>query len=157
MKAGPSRRCIAASLAAAFDLATLSHWAAASEGVLARCGASEGRGYFFQDPVFHPEPSTWMDDRIGAGKIILVRLGQEWDIQFDDAAGAHGYRQDGAEVMLLGASEGKITVGAFRGTYTDIYTFDAGTSEVVWSSHKIGTLVKKVAIYRADCSFIADW
>jgi len=46
---------------------------------------------------------------------------------------------------------------AFRGTYTDIYTFDAGTSEVVWSSHKIGTLVKKVAIYRADCSFIADW
>jgi hypothetical protein len=122
-----------------------------SQGALMRCGASVGSSYFFHDPLYDPKGPNWQDDGISKGKIILVKLGDEWDIQFDDANGAYGYREDGATVMILGQADGKMTVGAFHPNYTDIYTFNVADSEVVWSSHKIGTAVTKVAIYRADC------
>jgi hypothetical protein len=105
----------------------------------------------------NPEGPEWADDGISGGKIILVRLGNEWDIQFDDAFGASGYRQDGATVLVLGAADGKLTVGAFRGTYTEIYTFNFDGREVIWTSHKTGTFLPKVAIYRAECDFMASF
>lgn len=109
----------------------------------------------FYDDIMNPDGPMWEEDGISDGKIVLVGLGDEWDIQFDDAAGAYGYRQDGAEVLVLGNTETKLTVGAFRVTYTDIYTFNFANREVIWTSHKIGTLVTKVAIYRAECEFMA--
>ncbi|MCR9148846.1 MAG: hypothetical protein NXH83_01600 [Rhodobacteraceae bacterium] len=127
--------------------------AQSSEGVIARCGASEGQGYFFHDPVMNPEGPDWSKDGISSGRIVLVRLGDEWDIQFDDIAGAYGYREDGARVIPLGGADNLLTVGAFRGTYVDIYTFNFAGNEVLWTSHKIGTAIGKVAIYRAECTF----
>ncbi len=127
----------------------------ASEGAVVRCGASKGTGYYFYDEIMNPKGPEWSEDGISDGKLILISLGDEWDIQFDDVAGAFGYRQDGAEVVPLGSTENKLTIGAFRGTYTDVYTFDLTQKEVVWSSHKIGTPIPKVAIYRAPCSFVA--
>jgi hypothetical protein len=121
--------------------------ASAQKGVIARCGASKGTAYYFDDKASH-----WIDDGIRTGQIVLVKLGEEWDIQFDDVAGASGYREDGARVIALGSTNEMLTIGAFRGNYTDIYTFNFADKEVVWSSHKIGTLVRKAAIYRADCS-----
>jgi hypothetical protein len=123
------------------------------DGVLARCGESEGQGYFFQDDFWNPDGPEWSKDGITGGQIVLVRLGEEWDIQFADIAGAHGYRADGAVVMPLGSTETMLTVGAFRGNYADVYTFNFAGSEVVWTSHKIDVMVSKVAVYRADCTF----
>ena len=127
---------------------------AAQDGVLARCGPSSGQGYFFFDELMNPEGPEWSEDGIRDGEIILIRLDNEWDIQFDDVAGAFGYRQDGADVIPLGSSNQKLTIGAFRGTYSDIYTFNFEGNEVVWSSHKTGTLITKVAIYRSECTFM---
>lgn len=125
------------------------------QGVIARCGASKGQGYYFKDPTFNPSGPNWTDDGLSNGKIILVRLGDEWDIQFDDFVGASSYRQQGAAVIPLSDVSGAfITIGAFAGTYTEIYTFDIQENEVVWTSHKTGTPIKKVAIYRSSCSFI---
>lgn len=124
------------------------------EGVIARCGASQGITYFFHDATVNPKPSGWAQDAIKGGKIVLIRLGKEWDIQFDDSVGAYGYRQDGARVIPLGYSESRLTIGAFHGTYTDVYTFDFVNREVVWTSHKIGTVIPKVGIYHASCSFM---
>lgn len=121
-------------------------------GVLARCGASKGDGYYFKDKLFNPNGPTWNEDGISKGKIVLVRLGDEWDIQFDDAVGAYGYRQDGAAVVLLNANAGFMTIGASRDTYVDVFTFSLESNEVVWSTHKTGTPIKKVAIYRAPCA-----
>jgi hypothetical protein len=121
------------------------------EGVLARCGASKGTAYFFKEPVANPDGPNWVEDGMSKGRIVLVKLGEEFDIQFDDAAGSYGYREDGASVFLLGLAAGKMTVGAMHSNYTDIYTFNFMEKEVLWSSHKIGSLVTKVAIYRADC------
>jgi len=45
-----------------------------------------------------------------------------------------------------------LTIGAFRGTYVDIFTFNFSNNEVLWTSHKIGTAIAKVGIYRAECS-----
>lgn len=139
-------------------IATLPVWntsAESSDGVLARCGASKGRSYFLKDNITNPGGPNWEEDGITNGKIILVRLGKEWDIQFDDASGAYGYRQDGATVVTLGKFEDKLSIGAFRGTYSDIYTFDFSQEEVIWTSHKIGTAVPKVAIYTAKCEIIS--
>lgn len=129
--------------------------ASASEGAIARCGAPKGTGYFFFDELMNPNGPEWGDDGISDGKMVLISLGDEWDIQFDDIVGAYGYRQDGAEVIPLGASGEKFTIGAFRGTYTDVFTFDIARKEVVWTSHKIGTAIPKVAIYHAACSFVS--
>ena len=132
------------------------NFAFAQEGVIARCGASSGQGYFFFDSIMNPDGPDWSQDGISSGQILLVRLGQEWDIQFGDTIGAYGYRQDGARVIPLGGSGELFTIGAFRGTYTDIYTFNFAEREVLWTSHKIGTPVTKVAIYRSICSFMSS-
>lgn len=126
--------------------------AEAREGVVIRCGASSGTGYFFRDPLTNPDGPNWQDDGISNGKIVLVRLGDEWDIQFDDTVGAYGYRQDGARVVPLNINSSLITIGAFAINYVDLYTFNLLTNEVLWTSHKTGTLVTKVALYRAECS-----
>ncbi len=130
------------------------HSAIAAEGVLARCGASKGYGYFLYDEIMNPKGPSWNEDGISDGKILLVKLGDEWDIQFGDTVGEYGYRQDGAKVIPLGGADGKMTIGAFAGSYTDVYTFDFTQKEVVWSSHKIGTPIPKVGTYRANCSFV---
>lgn len=149
------RRIALALTAAALTLSTFGGAVAGgAQGVLARCGPSKGQSYYFKDPVFNPNGPNWTEDGISNGKIILVRLGDEWDIQFDDFLGASGYRQQGAAVIPLSDDSGPLlTVGAFAGSYTEIYTFDMSQSEVVWTSHKTGTSIKKVAIYRSTCSF----
>ena len=124
----------------------------AQDGALIRCGASAGQSYFFKDDVFTRDRSNWEEDGISSGKIVLIKLGEEYDILFDDAAGAYGYREDGAAVISISQIDQRQTIGAFHATYTDIFTFDFENEELVWSSHKIGTLIKKVGIYQADCS-----
>ena len=120
-------------------------------GVLARCGASKGQSYFFKDESLNPAGPDWEGDGISSGKIILVKLGTEWDIQFDDVVGAYSYRQDGAKVFLLSNKPGLFSVGAFGTLYTDIYTFDLTHKTVAWSSNKIGPLGPKVGVYVSDC------
>jgi hypothetical protein len=122
------------------------------DGVLMRCGASSGHGYFFYDELTNPSGPNWADDGISQGKIILIRLGEEWDIQFDDAVGAFGYRQDGAVVLPMLEKPGMLTVAAIGQNYVDIYTFDFIGKTVAWSSNKIGPIVAKVSAYSADCN-----
>lgn len=126
-------------------------FAQVAQGVIARCGGSRGTAYRFLDNLTPGLRPGWAQDDYG-GKTVLVRLGNEWDIQFSDALGSSGYRALGAKVMPLGYTGGRLNVGAFGGTFIDIYTFDFNTSEVIWTSHKNGTLFDKVGIYRATCS-----
>ncbi|WP_121896692.1 hypothetical protein [Rhodophyticola porphyridii] len=122
----------------------------ANAELVAHCGASEGRGYFFFDELFNPNGPAWETDGISGGRIILVREGDNWDILFGDAVGSFGYRQDGATVVLLSNTGDYITVGAFTENYVETYTFNLRDNEVVWTCHKTGP-IPKVAIYRADC------
>ena len=115
------------------------------------CGASEGRGYFFTDDIWNPDGPNWQDDRISNGAIRLVLHGDEIDIEFGDIVGNSGYRADGANVVKLLADGEKMTVGAFHTNYVDTYTFDFINRVVIWTSHKLGPLSPKTAIYKADC------
>lgn len=121
------------------------------EGVLIRCGASKGEAYYFADDLLNPDGPNWTEDGSSTGKILLVRLGDEWDIQFNDAIGTSGYRQDGAKVFPLTSSDTFLMIGAFHENYSDIYTFDIINNEVAWTSSKIGPIIAKSAVYRADC------
>jgi hypothetical protein len=126
-------------------------FAQVGDGVLIRCGASTGQAFFFKDAISNPSGPNWTEDKLSNGKIILVKLGEEWDIQFDDLLGSNGYRQDGAKVIPLLNKPGMLTIGAFNANYADIYTFDFANKVVAWSSNKIGPIVPKVAVYTATC------
>lgn len=119
---------------------------------LIKCGASSGHAYFFKDPMWNPDEATWQEDGISNGEIRLVLNGDEFDIEFGDVAGGSSYRSEGAEVISLASNDDYLTIGAFTGSYTEIYTFDLNNSIVAWSSHKVGTLFPKVATYVAECS-----
>lgn len=124
--------------------------AQAFDGAIIRCGASTGHAFFFQSEL-NPSGPDWAEDALSNGKIVLIKLGDEWDIQFDDAAGSYGYRQDGARVLPIIQTESMITVGAFATQYVDIYTFDLANRVVGWTSNKQGPFIPKTAAYSATC------
>lgn len=124
----------------------------AQDGVVIRCGSSTGQGYYFPEMAGAPGSGRWSEDGFSTGKIILVNLGDEWDIMFDDAIGAHSYRKDGAAVVPILRNDRFITVMALmQPNYSDIYTFDLEKREVAWSSQRITALFPKVAVYKAQC------
>lgn len=123
----------------------------ARDGVIARCGASLGHAYYLKDAVTNPDGPMWTEDGMRNGKIVLIKLGEEWDIQFDDSLGASGYRQDGAEVFPLTSTDNLLVVGAFHPNYSDIYMFDFVNHEVAWTSTKVGPITARAAAYRAPC------
>ncbi len=119
-------------------------------GTIIRCGASSGHAYFFKGSM-NPGGPNWEADGLSSGKIVLIRLGDEWDIQFDDVAGSYGYRQDGARVIPLLETDSLLSVGAFNAQYVDIYTFDLANRVVGWTSNKHGPFAAKTAAYSATC------
>ena len=122
--------------------------------VMAMCGPSKGRAYFFKDALYNPNGGTWTEDGMSNGQVTLVKDGDSYDILFGDAAGGSGYKQDGAQVFMLHSGEKFIRVGAFAGNYADIYNFDREDNKLVWSSNKSGPFSGKVAVYESDCTFI---
>lgn len=137
---------------AAISLLALTNPSTAQEGVLIRCGPSIGYSFYFHEPTMSPDGPTWEKDQLSNGKIVLVKLGDEWDIQFDDSFGAYGYREDGANVLPLTESPTMLMVGAFHPNYADIYTFDLVGKKVAWSSNKLGPPLPKVSVMEANCS-----
>lgn len=121
------------------------------QGVIARCGASKGYSFYFKDDLFMPGGSKWADDAISNGKIILVRLGDEWDIQWDDSVLTSGYRQQGFKVVPLMNKPGMVAVGAFSETGSDIYVFDLANKTVGWTTNVIGPLAPKIGAFSAEC------
>ncbi|CUJ87647.1 hypothetical protein PH7735_00796 [Shimia thalassica] len=121
---------------------------AANETMLMKCGASSGKAYFFNG-------EGWINDTIKDGQIILIGnaggVEGEYDIRFTDAFGAKGYVSDGAAVFLAGSDRGKFSFIAAHSNYTAQYTFDVTRNEVLWTSHKTGTIVQKVGLYYAEC------
>jgi hypothetical protein len=120
-------------------------------GLIARCGASSGTAYYFSDPLLNPEGPQWVEDGLSNGQIILTSIDGEWDIKFSDVRGGNSYREDGAVVIKVGENKGKLNIVAAHPNYVDTYTFNLFDREVVWTSHKLGPLPPKVAIYRAEC------
>lgn len=120
------------------------------DGAIIRCGASAGHSFFFKGTL-NPNGPSWDADGLPNGKIVLVRLGDEWDIQFDDIIGAFGYRQDGAQVLPLLETDSLLTVGAFNAQYVDIFTFDLANRVVGWTSNKHGPVSAKTAACSATC------
>ncbi|WP_170587382.1 hypothetical protein [Ruegeria arenilitoris] len=132
---------------------TASPGMSAEELVLLKCGASSGKAYFF-------DGEGWVNDGISNGKIVLVGnaggVEGKFDIRFDDSFSdirrGYGYASDGASVFQVAAAQGRFSFIAAHDNYTDQYTFDTNRNEVLWTSHKVGTLVPKVALYFAECA-----
>ncbi len=114
--------------------------------VLASCGASKGHGYYFSD--------GWEEDWITDGRIILVQDGDNFDILYGTKyQSLTGYKEDGAEVIVLYRTDSLIRVGAFNEYYTDIFNFSLKDKTVAWSSNKAAIIAStpKTAVYVAEC------
>ena len=86
--------------------------------------------------------------------LVCCTGGEEGDILFGDAVGSTGYRQDGAQVIILHFGDKFIRVGAFADNYTDIYNFDRLEKKLAWSSNKSGPLMGKVSVYESNCTAV---
>lgn len=125
---------------------------AAAESVLMQCGASSGKGYWF-------DGEGWESDGISSGRILLIGdaggVEGEFDIRMIDAfSPVHGqfsYRADGATVLQVSAGNGLSSFIAAHPNYTEQFTFNSNRREVVWTSHKVATSIPKVGIYYAEC------
>ena len=85
--------------------------------VLAMCGSSQGRGYFFKHELFNPSGS-WLEDGISNGQITLVRDGEEVDILFSMRS---VLIQTGWCTGIILHFGDKFVRVAFADNYTDIY------------------------------------
>ena len=89
--------------------------------------------------------TTALKESYGLTKVTLEVLAM---------CGSSGYRQDGAQVIILHFGDKFIRVGAFADNYTDIYNFDRLEKKLAWSSNKTGPLMGKVSVYESNCTAV---
>ena len=116
------------------------------------CSASSGKGYYLESSLLPEEKASWKDDGVSEGGIALVRQGDTIDILIKDIVGVGSVKADGAEVVLVDAYEGFVTVLVnYLGGSKELYTFDSSRKMVFWSQHKFGVMFDKSATYIANC------
>jgi len=130
---------------------------------IARCGASEGYGYFPKIGFAASDQSAgeWTEDRISNGRFtVTLSDANEFDILVLDATGGiYSSRSSGAVIRMIGKTDEALAlIAIYPGTSIETYTFVRnvdGDAEVMWTANKYGTLIPKAGSYRAACSFLA--
>jgi hypothetical protein len=132
--------------------------AAPGAEVLAICGGSKGRAYFL-DTV----ERGWVNDQIGQGRIILLRLpGGKLDILYRDASGRYSRpSEEGGDVQMTYAREASKEFGAVvvypRTGVVESFNFLKDVPEgrvVLWTSNKAESAMglRKAAVFIAKCA-----
>ena len=129
---------------------------------IAVCGASEGYGYYPRKGLTSDDPDAgkWVEDGISNGRMTLITTANDaLDLLVADSTGAvYSTINDGGTVIPIGRSNEMLSVIIVYelGGTVETYTFLNSVSgpEVIWSSNKFGTLILKIAAFRAPCSFI---
>jgi hypothetical protein len=124
------------------------------------CGASDGYAYFPEAGPLHdlPDHGKWVKDGITQGRATLSSEGDKLDLLFTDASGAViSATNDGGKVILLGKNKEALSVVInYPGKTVETWTFinSRNGAEAIWSIHKYGTAMPKLAAFRAPCSFL---
>ena len=129
--------------------------AQASSGVIAKCGGSEGQGYFFSGPFVSEDSAGWQTDNISKGSTSIVEVDGKIDVLFFDASNSTtSARAQGAEVIPLGVNEaGSIfsILIVYPGEVVEIYTYNSQMKKLVHLQQKFNVIINKARIGVSNC------
>jgi hypothetical protein len=137
-----------------FLIASCTPTYAATNTVLAACGASEGVAFYKAD-------GRWSDDRLSAGAFtFVVNDKNEPNLLFKDSSGAiTDARADGADVTFSFVDPAKrefgVVVNYSESELIETYSLIHGTDKALylqWTVNRVGGVMPKVAAYTATCS-----
>jgi len=127
----------------------------ASAEVLAECGPFEGYGYFFEGAFVPKDKAGWTKDKIGSGSTSITEVDGKIDVIFSDVSVKNSSSSDNeVKVFMIGGNReaGIITIFVdYRGTSTEIYTYNAKMRKLVLLATKYNTLVNKSTMMVSDC------
>ena len=118
--------------------------------ILLQCGAISGHAYYLPTGNLEGE---WVRDRAKSSGFSLNVEGQKGDILWKDMTGIRSATSDGGKVSIQGFSQGVMTLYVFYEKYSlsELWTFNLKKKEMYYSTHRIGGLAPKVALYKATC------
>lgn len=152
-------RAITLTLALLLSQALQLQEARASElSILARCGPSTGRSYYFEGGFVGPGQGGWRDDGISDGRLSIVLNEQgQLDIWSKDALNPlQSYLKEGYRVALVKFDEKSRTMilrasGPMFAESYQLRVNDLGVGTLVWTQSKITPAITKTAVMQAEC------
>jgi len=119
--------------------------------IVMQCGEISGHAYYL--PRENLE-GNWVRDRAKSSGFSLSLEGKKSDILWKDVTGIRSVTSDGGKVFVQGFSQGIITLYVYYEKYSqsELWTFNLEKKEMYYSTHRIGGVTAKVALYKASCS-----
>ena len=127
----------------------------ASSDVIAKCGGSEGLGYYFIGPIVSEDNAGWQTDNISKGSTSIVEADGKIDVLFFDASNSTtSARAQGAEVIPLSVNKaGSIfsVLVVYPGEVVEIYTYNPQMKKLVHLQQKFNVIINKARIGVSNC------
>jgi len=131
---------------------------ASDASILARCGPSTGRSFYFEGGFVGPGQGGWREDGISDGRLTIVLNEQgQLDIWSKDAVNPfQSYLKEGYRVSLVKFDEKSRTMilNASGPLFAESYQLrinDVGVGTLVWTQSKITPAITKTAVMQAEC------
>jgi hypothetical protein len=131
----------------------------ASAAIVTSCGAPEGYTYFDRGDLVPKAEAGWTKDKISAGRYILMREKEDFDIVYMDAAKRTvSSKEDGANIIKVTEKPGTVVlILNYPGTNIETWVFKIdgkGEGSVMVSQQRYGDSapIVKYSLMRAVCS-----
>ncbi|WP_345820099.1 hypothetical protein ABC766_29330 [Methylobacterium fujisawaense] len=126
--------------------------------ILARCGPSTGRSFYFEGGFVPPGRGGWRDDGISDGRLtFLINDHDQLDILSKDAANPlQSYLKEGYKLTVVQVDPKSRTIiinatGSMASETYQIRTNEMGLGTLVWTQSKTTNAITKTAVMQAEC------
>ena len=131
-----------------------SHSIAFGQNIITRCGSSEGHDYWVNNEALNV--GGWKKANIPGGKIVLLRNGDDFDIEITDARGIPSTvsSQNGVIVPVENSNNNVTLIINYPGSGTEVYSFtldEKKKGELIWSKIRHHSLIRNGGIYKSAC------
>ena len=125
-----------------------------AEKIITTCGPSEGHDYWVNNDVL--KVGGWKKEEIPNGKITLIQIGTDFDIEILDATGNKKKVGSQGAVIPVENSENNVTlVVNYPGAGTEVYSFtlnEKKDGELIWTKIRHHFLIRNGGVYKSICS-----
>jgi len=126
--------------------------------ILARCGPSTGRSFYFEGGFVPPGRGGWRDDGISDGRLtFIINDYDQLDILSKDAVNPlQSYLKEGYRLSVVQVDEKSRTIiinaiGSMASETYQIRTNEMGLGTLVWTQSKTTNAITKTAVMQAEC------
>jgi hypothetical protein len=126
--------------------------------ILARCGPSTGRSFYFEGGIVGPGRGGWQEDGISDGRLtILINEQDQLDIWSKDAVNSFvSYLKEGYKLNVIQVDQKSrtLTIHASGPMFSETYqlrTNEFGLGTLIWTQSKITQAITKTAVMQANC------